>query len=302
MRALALTGPRAHPKHLAPFQSTALASNVEFKILDSPDAHTVACTIESLHPDLILIFGGDGTLNRHLSLLVAARIPVLIVPAGSGNDFAKANGIETIAHAARLWNSFLAGQGLLVQTDLGLITATADEGSTLPPRFFCCCANIGLDSDAARRANALPDWLKARAGYVFGALASMILYQPQTMTVSAGEMQISELAWLVSISNTPTYGGGLKIAPQASITDGHLDITFVPRAPFNRLQLLSHLPKIFSGTHLTLLEIKIFAAPQLLLQTPVPLPIYADAEYIGLTPCEVTTAPKALSVLTFQKS
>ena len=248
---------------------------------------------------MVLVAGGDGTLNRHLSLLAAAKLPVLIVPVGSGNDFAKANGIESIAHAARLWTSFLAGQRVIVQTDLGLIIATADDGAILPPRYFSCCANIGLDSDAARRANALPNWLKARAGYVFGALASMILYQPQNITVSAGEKQISELAWLLSISNTPTYGGGLKIAPQASITDGHLDITFVPRAPFNRLQLLRHLPKIFSGTHVTLPEIKIFASPRLLVQTPVPLPIHADAEYIGLTPCELTTAPKALSVLRF---
>lgn len=300
MRALALTGPRARPKHLRPFQSIAGAANAEFQILDSPDAAAVSRTIESFHPDIILIFGGDGTLNRHLSPLVHGKIPVLVVPIGSGNDFAKANGIESINHAANLWERFLADRAHIEQTDLGLITATSDAGEALSPRYFSCCANIGLDSDAAQRANALPIWLKANAGYVIGAVGSMMLYHLQTISVSSDAERITELAWFVSVSNTPTYGGGLKIAPQASITDGQLDITYLPRAGFSRVQLLRHLPKIFSGSHQKLAGIRIFAAAQLSIETGTPLPIYADAEYIGLTPCQVVTAPKALSVLRFQ--
>ncbi len=306
MHALALTGPRAHKKNLLPFQSVAQDSSVELKILEALDALTVSSTIASVRPELILIFGGDGTLNRHLGSLVVAAIPVLVVPLGSGNDFAKANGIQNISDAVQLWTSFILGNGAVWQTDLGVIAATAPDGSTLPPRYFSCCANIGLDSDAAHRTNALPNWLKANGGYILGALASIIRYQPQIISVSAGDRErgdttTSEVAWFISISNTPTYGGGLKIAPQASITDGELDVTCVPRAPFSRMRLLQHFPKILSGTHLRLTGIKVFRAQSISIQTTAPLPVYADAEYVGQTPCHVSTAPESLSVLRFHR-
>src|SRR3954467_7089144 len=170
MRALALCGPRAYKKELHAFQTVAEDCGAELKILRMPDATTVSTSITSFSPEIILVFGGDGTLHRHLAALVAAGIPVLALPLGSGNDFAKTNGITSIRRALELWRDFIVGNTTAIwHADLGVIAASADDGSTLPARYFACCANIGLDSDAARRTNQLPNWLKARGGYFFAA-------------------------------------------------------------------------------------------------------------------------------------
>ena len=304
MRALALTGPRALLKHLAQFQKIAESGKTELKVLHSPDREAVAKALASFHPDCVLVFGGDGTLHRHLSSLAGSQIPVLLVPVGSGNDFARAHGIRDIDDAAQLWQDFLTDKIKPSLSDLGVIAAHTENGSPLQATYFSCCANIGLDSDAAQRTNSLPNWLKANAGYFVAALASLVRYQPQliSVTANANQQAAHELAWFASISNTPTYGGGLKIAPQASITNGQLDITFLPRAGFSRLRLLRHIPKIFNGSHVKLPGIKIFAAAQVSVKTQLPLPIYADAEPLGFTPCTISAAPHAISMLRFQSS
>src|SRR5258708_5104796 len=61
--------------------------------------------------DAILIFGGDGTVHRHLPALVRLQLPVLVVPAGSGNDFARALNLRSIRDAVLAWRKFAAGSG-----------------------------------------------------------------------------------------------------------------------------------------------------------------------------------------------
>src|SRR5262249_11009269 len=70
----------------------------------------------------ILVFGGDGTIHRHLGRLVALGLPVLVVPAGSGNDFARAFGIRNVCDSLQAWRIFAAGRGKVRAIDLGLIT------------------------------------------------------------------------------------------------------------------------------------------------------------------------------------
>jgi diacylglycerol kinase family enzyme len=71
--------------------------------------------------DVVLIFGGDGTVHRHLASLVKLGVPVLVVPRGSGNDFARALGIHTVQDALRAWQRFVAGQSTTQFIDLGSI-------------------------------------------------------------------------------------------------------------------------------------------------------------------------------------
>ena len=286
MRILAILGPRSRPSDVALFQQ----QFPELKILATPASSLVEENLSGT--DLALIFGGDGTLHRHLNSLVAAKTDVLTIPSGSGNDFAVVNGIQSAAHAAEVFTQFLQGHALLRAADLGLLAATGS-----PPRYFSCCANVGLDADATRRANAMPTWLKARSGYLLGGLGAILGYQPQQLTVTRGEdTTLDERGWFCAVSNTPIYGGGLPIAPQASIWDGELDVTYVRQTP--RWNLIRHYPKILNGTHIHLPEIRAFRAKQLHIGTATPQPVYSDGDFVGLTPCEITVAPGSLRVLT----
>src|SRR5690349_1453283 len=82
--------------------------------------------------NVALIFGGDGTVHRHLPRLHARRIPFLVVPKGSGNDFARALGIRSEKAALRAWKEFCAGGNNVREIDLGIITKDQQE------ILFCC--------------------------------------------------------------------------------------------------------------------------------------------------------------------
>jgi diacylglycerol kinase family enzyme len=99
----------------------------------------------------ILVFGGDGTVHRHLTQLVKLRLPVLVVPPGSGNDFARALKIRSVRDALSAWRRFAAGAGNINSIDLGVITGAAtakspaDSGQQGAPHshYFCCVWGSG---------------------------------------------------------------------------------------------------------------------------------------------------------------
>jgi diacylglycerol kinase (ATP) len=121
--------------------------------------------------DAILLFGGDGTIHCHLAQLVQLGRPVLVVPAGSGNDFARALGLLRVRDSSAAWRLFCQGTNNVRMVDLGMIMPVEDGGgpvashelareSGLGTRYFCCAAGVGLDGEVSRRASELPRWLR----------------------------------------------------------------------------------------------------------------------------------------------
>ncbi|MGB8914329.1 MAG: acylglycerol kinase family protein, partial [Candidatus Sulfotelmatobacter sp.] len=121
MRAAAILGLGCSPKSLKPFQTD---KAIEWRIGLPASSHEV---------DIILLFGGDGTIHRHLSQLVKLALPVLVVPAGSGNDFARALGLRSVRDSLAEWRRFCAGQNNVKEIDLGIITPLENAGGALAP-------------------------------------------------------------------------------------------------------------------------------------------------------------------------
>ena len=282
MRAEAIFGPNANEADLAPFG----LPGVELTRTAEVSMNTVA--------DAALIFGGDGTIHRHLPSLHQTQIPLLAVPVGSGNDFAKAMGWNTPALALASWRRFCMQNDNLRRIDLGLIVPLT-PGASAPRTYYCCVAGAGLDSDVNRRANQQPRWLRSRGGYVAALAPALTAFQPTRVTVSTRDSQISEDAMLVAFANAPSYGGGMRIAPRADLADGKLDICFVRRT--GKLRLLRLFPKVFSGSHLGLQEVEYRQTDWLRIESGRPLDVYADGEYVCTTPAEVTVVPQALRVI-----
>src|SRR6266496_1682567 len=138
MRAAVILGLGCSSKDLRPFQTE---SGVEWR-MGMPAAADQA--------DIILVFGGDGTVHRHLAQLVKLSLPVLVVPAGSGNDFACSLGLRRVRDCLAAWRTYCDGADLVRAVDLGVISAWGDR------RYFCCVAGVGIDGEVARRANRLP--------------------------------------------------------------------------------------------------------------------------------------------------
>ncbi len=251
--------------------------------------------------DAALILGGDGTVHDHLGEFVANQVPVLPVPLGSGNDFHAAIGIRFLDDAQSAWRDFAAGRLASSRIDLGMISQLF-LGSE--PKFishFCCVGGVGLDSEANRRANAMPRWLRANGGYIAAVVGAVAAFQAQRITVDAAQPgaavshNLSEPAMFVAFANAQSYGGGMRIAPKAQLGDGLLDVCFVRKVKKGRLLRL--FPTVFSGDHLGIPEVEYFQSERVRIETETPLDVYADGEFICQTPIEVTVAPKAMRVI-----
>ncbi len=294
MRVAAILGLGSSARHLKPFARISDAQ------LGLPTHPTDA--------DAILIFGGDGTVHRHLPQLVRLQLPVLVVPHGSGNDFARALALRSPASALGAWQQFISGRGNVRQIDLGVITPSdASEAPAPyepePRRYFCCVGGVGLDAEVARRANQLPRALRRRGGYLLSLMPALFGFQPVAVKVQAWRLGSSSgwetrhegPAMVVAFANTPTYGGGILIAPHARMDDGKLEICVV-RA-MAKARLLRLFPSVFSGRHLNLSEVRYFQADRLRIETEKPSEVYADGEYVCSTPVEVTVERAALKVI-----
>jgi diacylglycerol kinase (ATP) len=292
MRAAAIFGLGSSEKHLKQFQT------------DSEAEWVIGLPGSSTDADAILLFGGDGTVHRHLAQLVKLQLPVLVVPRGSGNDFARALNLRSVGDSLAAWRKFSSGAGNVRTIDLGLIQALDSEDEAAGHgRYFCCVGGVGLDGEIARRANNLPRWLRGHGGYALSLLPVVLQFAALPMKILVPHAENADLlversaqpTVLATFANTPVYGGGMKIAPQAVIDDGLLDVCVV--SDISKFKLFCLFPTVYFGRHLGMTEVQYFQAERLQLQTEMPLDVYADGEYVCRTPVEVRVAQQALRVI-----
>jgi diacylglycerol kinase (ATP) len=297
VRAAAIFGPGCSAKDLKSFQQNSEAN----WLIDLP--------ANSDQADAILIFGGDGTVHRYLPQLVELRIPVLVVPCGSGNDFARALGLRNSRDSLAVWHKFCSGSRNVGAIDLGVVTTSIvgqDAGGSSAPHYFCCVGGVGLDAEIARRANRLPRWLRAHGGYIFSLLPALVRFASVTLKISMPrtEHQAALVArtakpiMVTAFANAPSYGGGMKIAPHAQLDDGLLDVCIINH--MNKLKLFCLFPTVYLGRHLSVPQVDYFQAERIKLETEEPQDVYADGEYVCCTPIEVGVARGALRVIVLE--
>lgn len=295
MRAATILGLGCSPKDLRPFQSE---RGVEWMI-GVPASGAMA--------DVVLVLGGDGTVHRHLGQLVRLGLPVLVVPAGSGNDFARSLGLRRVRDSLEAWRKFCGCDGLVRAEnvraiDLGVIVPLESAGGAPAPhtpRYFCCVAGVGLDAEVSQRANRLPRWLRGHGGYVLSLAPTIFSFAPLPMKVSTAEddgtgwtTRSDQPTILAAFANTPMYGSGMKVAPRARMDDGLLDVCIV--GAMDRFKLFCMFPTVYAGRHLNIREVSYFQESRVRVETEHPLDVYADGEYVCRTPVEVGVHKAAL--------
>ena len=297
MRAAAILGLGSSPRDLQPFQ------------YDSGIVWTLGLPAAG-EADVVVIFGGDGTIHRHLGHLVKLGLPVLVVPRGSGNDFARALGIRHAGHALSIWRHFVLQGNCTKAIDVGTITPVNSSAATprSSPAYFCGVAGVGLDGAVTHRANRLPRWFRRHGGYALSLPIALLDFTPQRISITEPYCdntsnvipRFSGRALLAAFANGPVYGGGMHIAPRAQMDDDLLDICVV--GDLGKLKLLSLFPTVYAGRHLGIKQVEYFQAKSVRVETELPMDIYADGEYVCETPVEVSTAPAALKVIAAAKS
>lgn len=284
MRVAVIFGLGTGSADLAPFQSHSSSEWLQGLPASAKDA------------DAVVIFGGDGTIHRHLQALVRLQLPVLIVPAGSGNDFARALKLRSTRDSLRTWRDFEIGKVKARAIDLGVIVPSAEPDRT---HYFCTVAGCGLDSAVARRANRMPRWLRGHGGYALALLPLLFKLPACSMSLTEfdgeGRCAAGKPTLLAAFANAQYYGDGMRIAPQADFKDGKLDICRI--STMNPFKLLCMFPTVYFGRHLLSSTVEYSKAERVRVETETPIEIYADGEFVCETPAEISVAAGALRVI-----
>lgn len=219
----------------------------------------------------LIVVGGDGTVHEVVNGLLASgrRVPLGIIAAGSGNDFAW-NTLGLPRDPAQALERAFTGK--LVNVDAGRVN----------DRFFANAFSVGLDADIAVTAQNLKSWpLMSGSRLYYSATLKQLLFGYQRCPHLA--FQLDEGAWteishyvLFAVSNGPTYGGGFRINPAADHTDGWFQICVIHYTPLRRaLQLL---PVVQRGEHTGRAEVTFFQARKVQIESVQPVHIQMDGE------------------------
>lgn len=236
-------------------------------------------------PDGIVVVGGDGTLTGIVDLLAESGLPITLVPAGTGNDLARALGIPT-ADPQRAALAALSGSARTI--DLGTISSQGSE------RVFLTVAALGFDAKVSERTNTLRH-PSGRLRYYLALVVELARLRPTAFRISVdGEVEHEQPGTLLAVGNTGSYGGGMAICPDARADDGRLDVVHV--APLTRLRLLRLFPLLLRGTHLRRPEVQRRRAGSVRVSAP-DLVVYADGERVGAGECSIGVRPAAVTMM-----
>jgi diacylglycerol kinase (ATP) len=233
--------------------------------------------------------GGDGTVNLALAALGGPnRVPIGLLPVGSGNDFAKDAGVPRAPGPA--FNALLAGVPRWVDT--GRILPAGGPASAAP---FCCVASVGLD-DLALHIIHHSMWPRSKALNIYAALRALCSYRPRPVKMTWEGGGYEGEVMFAAVTSTRSYGGGFLVSPAARLDDGLLDVCIVRGT--SRARLLGHFPRILRGTHGALPDVILAQSPWVRIDAPAPLPVAVDGELPReTTPVELRCAPRSACVL-----
>ena len=229
---------------------------------------------------VVVALGGDGLVGRAAEAVAAGGGLLAALPGGRGNDFARAVGLGRDPVAAC---SLLTG-GVERAIDLGSVAG----------RAFLCIASVGFDSDVQELA------LRSRlplgpAVYPYAALRAAASWRPARFTGTLDGAPFALTGWSVAVANSGVYGGGMRLAPDASVHDGRLDV--VTTAATSRLAFVRGLARVYRGTHVRLPNVQVHRASEVRIAADRPFVVYADGDPVAALPCTVTVRPAALRVL-----
>ena len=235
--------------------------------------------------DVLAVMGGDGMMHLGVNTVAAAqlsgrnRTTLGLIPAGTGNDLSRGIGLDphnAVAAAAVI----AAGHRRFI--DLARVGDT----------FVGAVLATGFDALVNRRANQMP-WPRGSTRYAVATMAELRVFSPlRYRLILDGEVR-EQLAMLVAIGNTSSYGGGMLICPKADPYDGLLDVTIIH--PVGRLKLLRLFPEMYSGKFVRDPCVEQLRVREVRVEGPG-LVGFGDGEMIAAAPLTVCCVPRALPV------
>lgn len=244
------------------------------------EALEAAHTAVRERPDALVALGGDGLTNIAVQAVAGTEVALGIIPAGTGNDIARTLGVPV-------------GDPLGAAEVLAHAQTRVIDAARLADRWFAGVASTGFDSLVTERANRMVR-PQGQARYIAALAAELRVLQPWEFTFELDGSRWKAEAVLVSVGNGVSYGGGMRICPDAELDDGLLDVTVV--GPVSRRELARFFPSVYRGRHLSHPAVTTARARTVSLAASGAV-AYADGERFAPLPVTCEAVRDALRVL-----
>ena len=269
------------------------ANGAAFKIFEtSPtcDARELAATAIADGAHIVAAAGGDGTLGEVLNAVYGTNAKLGVLPMGTGNDFARTLGIG--GDLDRAIQILFDKHSRTI--DIG--RATSGEQS----RLWLNIAGCGFDALVARRINAgrtHPVWrrFKGVAAYLAAALMELQRLRAARLRLMLDGERLETRALLCAVANAKSYGGGMRVAPDASLDDGLFDVCVIRHA--SRLAFARAFPGVFRGAHVAHPRVMMRRARCVEMECDRAWPVLVDGELWGAPPITLEIVPRAVEVM-----
>jgi diacylglycerol kinase (ATP) len=257
--------------------------NASIVVTEGPGhARAIAAEAAAAGAHAVIAWGGDGTINEVASALAFGRVPLGIVPAGSGNGLARDLRIDTRPARA-------------IAAALRAAPRKIDVGE-IQGRLFVSVAGAGVDAHVAARFNAPDNRRRGFLGYVQITLRVLRSYVPAQYRIVTPESTIEVRALLVTLANSSQFGNGARIAPGARLDDGLLDLVVVDER--STFKALCHMPRLFTGGVERLPGCRIERTSEVTIEADRPMTFHVDGEpFEGGRELRARVHPGALLVL-----
>ena len=232
---------------------------------------------ESSSASLIIAVGGDGLLHMAIQIAAHENLPLVTIPAGTGNDFVRALGWDPEKPLEPLWSAINSAATFI---DLGNVDG----------EYFGAIASTGFDSIVNERANKMR-FPKGPAKYNVAMALELPRFKPLEYRFVIDGKSYEREAMLIAAGNGSSYGGGMLVCPNADLQDGLLDLMILN--PVSKREFVMIFPSVYEGKHIEHPQVEIIRAKEIYIEAEAVC--YADGERIGPMPATISVAEKALA-------
>ncbi|MCB2199347.1 diacylglycerol kinase family lipid kinase [bacterium] len=231
--------------------------------------------------DAVVAFGGDGTLADVIEGTLGEKIKIGLIPSGRGNDFARNTGIPLDLEKA-------------VEM-LGSETTKRIDVATMNGSPYVNVGGVGFDAEVVNTLNRTPCKFTGTICYILAVLRTLLTFKAIPLSIDVDDKHFEGRYMMVAAGNGLSYGGGMKITPNAVMDDGLLDVVLVDKV--SRLTLLRLFPSVYSGEHIHKKPVTMLRGKKITIHSDNVANIAIDGEPRGSVPAEFEVGTYSLNLI-----
>jgi diacylglycerol kinase (ATP) len=237
--------------------------------------------------DVVAALGGDGHIGACVNGVVSSggSAALAVIPAGTGNDFARLIGMnpKEPLEAVRVLRAPTVKR-------IDVVRLKLPQGE----RYYVNVAGAGFDSEANAYANRMR-WFKGKTKYVIATFVLLPGFRAARFHITVDRQEHEVPGMLIAVGNGRSYGGGMRVCPDAEVDDGVLDITVVGEV--SKPDFIKTFPKVFTGRHVKHPKVRQFRGAEVSITAERTLQVFADGEHAGTLPATFAVVPLALRIV-----